>query len=520
VAATLWGGLGPADAIRRGREHWAERSPTEAGRALRAGDRAVNPTPGVREAPSRNHRAKEHTAQVEWLRRLRRRSHRQVLADVLVLLGLAAFVLLVYVVVVLGGDALTGDSSSPDVALSVLATALVALAFDPVQTRLEQVVARSVGTDQASPYDVLRAFSATATGTYPSEELPERMVRLLADGTGARWTQGWLVVGGRPHLSATWPPGAARLAPSFDSAIEPGVASVSYDDEGTALRTLPVRHGGDLLGVLVVQERKDRPLSTVEERLFAGLAEQAGPVLHGARLRAELGKRLKELSTRAEELRTSRLRLVEAQDAESRLLERDIHDGAQQHLVALAVNLRLADTLAGRSRERADALLAEQESAASEALAVLVALSRGIYPAALGADGLVAALEAAVSTSAIPVDVVAVEVGRYNGAVEATAYFSCLEAVQNAAKHSGATAIRVILDGHDAMLTFLVEDDGVGFDPATTPVGTGLSNLRDRIESAGGTLTTETTPGGGTRIRAALPALPVPAPVVLTGGGS
>ena len=276
-------------------------------------------------------------------------------------------------------------------------------------------------------------------------------------------------------------------------------------------------HGGDLLGVLVVQEHKDRPLSSTETRLFAGLAEQAGPVLHGARLRAELGQRLAELSMRAEELRTSRLRLVEAQDAERRVLERDIHDGAQQHLVALAVNLRLAETLAGRSRERADALLAEQEVAAAEAIAVLMALSRGIYPAALGADGLVPALEAAVGTSAIPVEVVAVDVGRYAADVEATAYFCCLEAVQNAAKHSGATAIRVLIDGHDGMLTFLVEDDGVGFDPATTPAGTGLSNLRDRIESAGGTLTTETTPGGGTRIRAALPARPVPAPAVMTG---
>ncbi len=368
----------------------------------------------------------------------------------LVLVGLAAFVLVVYVVVVIGGDALIGHTSSPDVALSVLATALVALGFDPVQTRLELAVARAVGTGQVTPYDVLRAFSETATGSYPAEELPERMARLLVDGTGVRWAQAWLVVDGRPALAATWPPDP-RVTPSFDPAIKPGVASVSHDDQGTALRSLPVLHGGDLLGVLVVQEHKDRPLSSTETRLFAGLAEQAGPVLHGARLRAKLGQRLKELSTRAEELRTSRLRLVEAQDAERRMLERDIHDGAQQHLVALAVNLRLAETLAGRSRERSDALLAEQEVAAAQAIDVLAALSRGIYPAALGADGLVPALEDAVGTSAIPVEVVAVDVGRYSAEVEATAYFCCLEAVQNAAKHSGATAIRVLIDGHDGI---------------------------------------------------------------------
>ncbi len=422
---------------------------------------------------------------------MRGRSRRQLFADALVLLGLLAFVVLVYAVVVLGGGALIGHTSSPDVTLSVLATAVVALAFDPVQTRLEQAVSRRVDTGPASPYDVLRAFSATVTGSHPAEELPQRMARVLAEGTGAEWAQVWLVVDDQPRLAATWP-----VSVTADVARSP--------------RSLPVLHGGELLGKLVVQERERRPLSSVEARLFAGLADQAGPVLHGTRLRVQLEERLAELSTRAEELRRSRLRLVEAQDAERRLLERNIHDGAQQHLVALAVNLRLADTLSHRSRERADTLLGEQETAAREAIDVLVALSRGIYPSALGADGLVAALEAAVATSTIPVEVSAVEVGRYAATVEAAAYFSCLEALQNAAKHSGASAIRVRLDGRDGMLTLLVEDDGVGFDPVTTPAGTGLANLRDRIESSGGTLTTATTMGGGTRIRADLPARSLP----------
>ena len=222
--------------------------------------------------------------------------------------------------------------------------------------------------------------------------------------------------------------------------------------------------------------------------------------MRGARLNAELNQRLEELSTRAEELRSSRQRLVEAHDAERRILERNIHDGAQQHLVALAVNLRLAETLSRRSRERAESLLAEQERAAAEAIQVLLTLSRGIYPPALGADGLVPALTTAVATSAIPVQVSATRVSRYSAGVEATAYFCCLEAVQNATKHSGATTIRVSLHGRDGVLSFLVEDDGVGFDPAKIPVGTGLANLRDRIESAGGTLETSTTPGVGTRI--------------------
>ena len=442
------------------------------------------------------------------LRWLRRRTRRQLLADALVLAGLVAFVVLVYVVLVLGVGALIGHSSSPDVALSVVATAVVALAFDPVQTRLERAASRAVNHGRPSPYDALRMFSRTVTGSYDTQELPSRMARVLADGTGAEWSQVWLVLGGRLQLAATWPPDATDREPVLD----PAAAATGTDDQGRVRRSLPVLEAGELLGALVVREREHRPLSSVESRLFAGLADQAGPVLRGARLHAELTRRLEELSTRARELRISRQRLVAAQDAERRNLERDIHDGAQQHLVALAVNLRLAETLSHRSRERADALLAEQEHAAAEAIEVLVALSRGIYPRRLGEDGLVAALTTAVAGSATPVEVTATGVGRYSPSIEATAYFCCLEAVQNAAKHSGATTIRVSLDGRGGRLGFVVEDDGVGFDPATPTTGTGLANLRDRIESAGGTLTTGTAPGGGTRIRARLPAMVAPAP--------
>ncbi len=441
-----------------------------------------------------------HTAHMRGLQWPRRRSRRQVLADALVLAGLVAFVVLVYVVLVLGLGALLGHTSSPDVALSVIATAVVALAFDPVQTRLERAASRAVNHGQLSPYDVLRRFSETVTGSYDSEELPARMARVLADGTGAEWAQVWLVVSDEPQLAATWPPGATT--------------------EGKGVRrSLPVRDAGELLGELVVREREHRPLSSVEARLFTGLADQAGPVLRGARLHAELSQRAEQLSARAEELRMSRQRLVAAQDAERRTLERDIHDGAQQHLVALAVNLRLAETLSHRSRERAEKLLVAQEIAAAEAIDVLLALSRGIYPRQLGAEGLVPALTTAVATSTIPVAITATGVGQYAAAVEATAYFCCLEAVQNAAKHSGASSIRVSLDGDGSTLGFVVEDDGTGFDPSAATEGTGLANLRDRIESAGGTLVIDTTPGGGTRISAWLPSPELSAAPAVTAGG-
>jgi len=246
------------------------------------------------------------------------------------------------------------------------------------------------------------------------------------------------------------------------------------------------------------------PLSSVEQRLFSDLAGQAGLVLRGARLRAELEQRASELSARADELRLSRQRLVDAQDTERRLLERDIHDGAQQHLVALAVNLRLGQTLAKHSPQRAEAVLAEQERAAVDAIETLRRLSRGIYPQLLTDGGLTAALEAAAGTSPVPVQITASRVGRYSAKVEAAGYFCSLEALQNSAKHAEATTIHVELSQEESALVITVEDDGSGFDTRQRGPGTGLENMRDRVESLYGTLSVDSTPSG-TQIRVTLP---------------
>ena len=217
----------------------------------------------------------------------------------------------------------------------------------------------------------------------------------------------------------------------------------------------------------------------------------------GVRLRAELELRLAELSVRAGELRASRQRVVDAQDAARRRLERDIHDGAQQHLVALAVNLSLAATLAGRAPARADELLAARGRGPEETVDTLVRLARGIYPPLLESHGPGAALRAAVEHAGVPVLVVEEDLDRCAPNVEAAAYFCCLEAVQNATKHAGAATIRVTLRGGAGVLGFTVEDDGAGYDPAATPPGAGLTNMRDRVESLGGTLTAESRPDAG-----------------------
>ena len=424
---------------------------------------------------------------------------------VVVLGGLAVFVLAVYLVVVLGGGALVGRTDSPDPTLSVLATVIVALGFEPVQRRLEAAVHRRLG-HTPSPYDVLTLFSATVAAEYPADQLPERMARVLAEGTSARWAQVWLAVGDRLVPAATWPPSATGAA---GAGLPPEPLDGAVDTTAPGRRALQVRHGGELLGVLRLQEGDRSALTPVEERLFAGLAAQAGLALRSARLQAELAQRLAELADRAVELRASRERLVQTQDDERRRLERDIHDGAQQHLVALAVNLRLAQTLASSAPTRATAQLRAQARAADETIDTLVALSSGMYPRLLDEEGLVPALRAAAVTSPVTVRIDAEEVPRQPRQVEAALYFCCLEALQNAAKHAGAQHVDVRLERtgpEGAVLRLRVHDDGAGFDPAAASAGAGLSNMRDRLDAVGGRVSVESRPGAGTTMTATVAA--------------
>ena len=177
----------------------------------------------------------------------------------------------VYVVVVLGGGLLIGHTDSPHMGLSILATAIVALGLEPLRSWLEGVAKRWVPGDRATPYDVLSRFTDSLTGDLESGrvELPLRMARLLAEGTGARWAEVWLVVDGEPELAAGWPE-------------EAGSRQDGADGDQPGPRSLDVTLDGVRLGVLRLQERSDQPLSPVEERLFAGLAAQAGLVLRGA----------------------------------------------------------------------------------------------------------------------------------------------------------------------------------------------------------------------------------------------
>jgi signal transduction histidine kinase len=362
--------------------------------------------------------------------------------------------------------------------------------------RLDASAKRRFHAGRPAPYDVLSQFSQALTSDADEQEqrdLPSRMARLLAEGTGAAWAQVWLLVADQPQLAAAWP------AAADDRVLGPGL-----DPPG--LRSQDVVLTDRRLGMLRLQERPNELLTPVEERLFTGLAAQAGLVLHGAQLRAELARRADDLTALAEELLASRRRVMDAHDAGRRRLERDIHDGAQQHLVALVVNLRLAQTLADRSAERAAAVLAEQGDAVGSAITTLIELSRGIYPQILAKDGVAAAVADVVSSSAIPVEVVDRGLGRYSQELESALYFSCVEAVQNAVKHASASRIGVELADRGGRITLKVRDDGSGFDVQTVLAAGGLGNLRDRVDAVGGDLVVRASATGGTEVVASVPA--------------
>jgi signal transduction histidine kinase len=239
-------------------------------------------------------------------------------------------------------------------------------------------------------------------------------------------------------------------------------------------------------------------VSAAEDRLLAQLASQAGLVLRNARLTAELRARI-------DDLRASRRRLVQAQDAERQRIERNLHDGAQQQLVALRIQLGLLEAAAGDPEEVRQAA-AQLRDGLAAALDDLRALARGIYPPLLADQGLGAALSAQARRAALPVTVDTDGVGRYPRETEAAAYFCILEALQNTAKYAGATSASVALAGSGGELEFTVTDDGAGFDVAAAAGGTGLQGMKDRLAAAGGTLRIDSAPGHGTTITGRLPA--------------
>jgi signal transduction histidine kinase len=403
---------------------------------------------------------------------------------------LAAFFTAVYVAIVVGIGTAFGPRSNTT--LTILAAVVMAVAFQPVRERARKFANRLVYGKRATPYEVLSEFSERMGGGYDAEEVLPQMARMLTEGTGATRGEVWLRVGSELRPAAFWPHDAteAPVAMPIDGTELPSFSGTD--------RAFPVAYRGELLGALSVAMPPNEPLTPVGEKLISDLASQAGLVLRNVRL--------------IEELRASRQRLVSAQDEERRRLERNLHDGAQQQLVALAVQLGLAQRLAEKDSPTVSDLLGRLQTQSAEALDNLRDLARGIYPPLLADQGLAVALSAQARKAPLPVEVQSDGLGRYDQEAEAAVYFCCLEALQNVAKYAGAAKATVRLSAGVGELSFEVTDDGKGFDSERVPLGSGLQNMADRLAALGGSLEVRSRPGQGTTI---LGRLPVTAPPVL-----
>ena len=405
--------------------------------------------------------------------------------------GLAAFITAVYVAIVVGIGSAIGQGSKPNLVLSIFATGVVAVAFQPVRERVQRFANHLVYGVRATPYEVLSEFSSRMAGTYAPEDLPRRMAQILAEGTGSSEATVWLKVGSELRAEASFP--ADQEAPD-----PVALAGGELPEIAGASLCLAVHHRGELLGALTLCKQAGERLTPAENKLASDLASQAGLVLRNVRLSEELLERLKELQA-------SRQRIVAAQDQERRRLERNIHDGAQQQLVALAVKIRLARQLGAKDPAKSNDLLEQTETEVSQALEDLRDLARGIYPPLLADKGLAVALEAQARRSAVPTRIEAERIGRYAQEAEAAVYFCCLEALQNIAKYAEASAATVRLANGSGTLTFEVSDDGRGFDPASTGYGTGLQGMADRLDALGGSLEVRSAPRRGATIVGRIP---------------
>ncbi len=365
----------------------------------------------------------------------------------------------------------------------------------------EQAALRRVATTVASEADQARVFEVVTkeVGRLLGANT-SNMVRFEPDGT-AIVMGGWSTGDTRnvpvgTHIALDGPTVAAEILRSGRPQ-----RNDNYDDvPGTTadlLRELgfrssvgaPIKLGGRLWGAVMVSTIEDEPFPAGSEQRIADFAELVALALANAEARHELA--------------ASRARLVEAGDAERRRLERNLHDGAQQRLVALSLGLRMCERKLADGDPGATELLQSAKRELAGALEDLRELARGIHPAILTERGLVPAIEMLAGRTSIPVEITAPLEDRLAPPVEAAAYYIVAEALTNASKHARASCVRVLVQRSDGTALVEVADDGVG--SADLRKGSGLRGLRDRVEALGGELGIESPEGAGTTVTARLP---------------
>ncbi|MGH9042420.1 MAG: sensor histidine kinase [Acidimicrobiia bacterium] len=374
------------------------------------------------------------------------------------------------------------------VAAGVLVTMAFTVAFQPARRSLERLADRWAFGRRPSDYELASGFGATSGTGEGLEGLAGSLAEILRRGLALAWARVILEpAGGGGPVMAVAPDG------------EPGPERAHL--------TVPVTHGGTALGRIECGPPLDSRRPSERRALLDLLAHEAGLAVHNLVLAQALTEQVRTVDAQAAELVASRARIVLAQDAERRRVERDIHDGAQQELVAMIAKLRVARELVGRDPQSAVATLEELQGDAQAALRGIRELAQGIHPSVLADQGLVAAVEDRSARLPLEVVVVADDATRnrrFPDPVEAAAFFVVSEALANVLKHAGAGRATVAFSGRDGSLVVEVRDDGRGFDPGDHE-GSGLTHLADRVGALGGRLEVHSAPGAGATVTATLP---------------
>ena len=434
--------------------------------------------------------------------------------------GLTAVVVAVYLVIVIGLGRTPDDTERTLLVLSMLAAAIASLAYVPARERLAETANRLVYGERHPPDEVLRTWGSRLSRSIPMDELLLQLAESLRKVLVLRRAEIWTGTPDCLELAVSVPdrtaaplllgaeeqPVVTRAGVTGNAWLEVWLPALLEDRPPSQLRVAPASHSGELLGLLVIERASDGDHFTEEDdRVLTELARQVGLALHNVQLDSALQESLENLKRVNEDLQASRARIVATGDAERRKIERNLHDGAQQHLVALAVNLRLTKDILADDPEAAVEMLDALGEAVKDTIQELRDLAHGIYPPLLMDAGLTEALRAAATRSPLAVSVNAEGVERYSTDIEAAVYFCCLEALQNAGKHAPDATVTIDLRGSDDLLTFVVADDGPGFDAATATAGHGYVNMSDRLGAIGGSVVWDSAPGQGARISGTIP---------------
>ena len=445
----------------------------------------------------------------------------RVLVHLLTTFGFVVIVAAAYFVALRGlGKTPTTHAEREILAWSMVAAGIAAVLYVAARGRFARMATSLTYGAREAPDEVVRSFGSRLTRAIPMDELLLQLAESLRKtlslvsaeiytGTGEVLDLAVAVpdvVGRSLVVSGTERPVVARAGVSGNAWASVWIPGVLTDRPSGPIRVAPISHGGELLGIIVVS-RGEGALTFREDddRVLTDLARQVGLALHNAQLDTALQSSLDELRRQADELRASRARVVASGDAERRRVERNLHDGAQQHLVALAVNLRLAKDIVEEDPPAAAEMLDELGKAVQETIRELRELAHGIYPPLLVDSGLSEALKAVANRSPLDVELVTDDIGRYGGDIEAAIYFCCLEALQNAGKHAPDSHVLMRVWEESGGLLFEVSDNGPGFDVARAIRGHGYTNMADRLGAIGGAVRWESQPGSGTTIRGSVP---------------